>query len=62
MIQEVTVDGICVLSKSGPFKREWMNRFPWRRRKNNDYELHVKDNGMEVRLGEKTIWGVTVAR
>ena len=62
LIQEVTVDGICVLSKSGPFKREWMNRFPWRRRKNNDYELHVKDDGMEVRLGEKTIWGVTVAR
>ena len=54
--------GIFVPSKSGPFKKEWMNRFPWRRGKNNDYELHVKDDGMEVRLGEKTVWGVTVTR
>ncbi|CAN0071047.1 unnamed protein product [Laminaria digitata] len=56
---EVSVDGTCVLSKSGPFKREWMNRFPWRRRKNNDYQLHVKDDGMEVRLGGKRVWGVS---
>ena len=56
------MDGIFVPSKSGPFKKEWMNRFPWRRGKNNDYELHVNDDGMEVRLGEKTVWGVTVTR
>ena len=62
MTQEVTVDGICVLSKSVPFKREWMNRFPLRRGKNDDYKLHVKDDGMEVHLGEKTIWGVPVTR
>ena len=62
LTQEVTVDGICVLSKAGPFKREWMIRFPRRRGQNNDYELHVKDDRIEVRLGKKTIWGVTVER
>ena len=59
LTQEVTLDGACVLEKSGPYKREWMNRFPWRRRKDSDYQLHVQDDGMEVRLGERTIWGVT---
>ena len=55
------MDGICVLSKSGPYRREWMNRFPWRRRKDDDYELFVTEEGMEVHLREKTIWGVTAA-
>ena len=52
------MDGTRVLSRSGRFSREWMNRFPWRRRKNNSYELHVEDDGMEVRLGEKVVWGL----
>ena len=56
----MTVDGICVLSKSGPYKREWMNRFPWRWRKDSAYELFVNEEGVEVHLGEKKIWGVTV--
>lgn len=55
------MDGSCVLSKSGRFKREWMNRFPWRRSKNQNYELRVEGDRMEVRLGEKTTWGVTAS-
>lgn len=30
-----------------------------RKRKSNDYKLHVVDDGVEVRLGGKTVWGVT---
>ena len=59
--QDVTVDGICVLSKSGPYKREWMNRFPWRRRKDDGYELYVTEEGIEVQLEEKKVWGVSAA-
>lgn len=53
------MDGTRVLSKSGRFSREWMNRFPWRWSRNMSYELHVKDDGIEVRLGERVLWGVT---
>ena len=38
-----------------------MNRFPWRRSKNQNYELRVEGDRMEVRLGEKTTWGVTAS-
>lgn len=56
--QEVTVDGTKVLSKSGRHKHEWRNRLRWRRKKSEDYELHVVEDGIEVRLGEKTVWGI----
>lgn len=57
--QEVTVDGIKVLSRSGPHSYEWRNRLRWMRDKREDYELHVMEDGVQVRLGEKTVWGVT---
>lgn len=53
------MDGTCVLSKSGRRKIDWMNRFPWRRSKNEGYTLEVEGDRMEVRLGDKKIWGVT---
>ena len=58
--QKVTVDGVCVLSKSGKYRWEWLNRFPWRRRRSSDYEVSATPDGMEVTLGGKLIWGATV--
>lgn len=53
------MDGVKVLSKSGRHKREWRNRLRWVRDKSEDYELHVVEDGLEVRLGKRTVWGVT---
>ena len=58
-LQTVTVDGTTVLSKSGQFKWEWLNRLPWTRPKDDGYEVHATETGMEVRLGERTVWGIT---
>eukprot|EP00904_Undaria_pinnatifida_P008313 jgi/Undpi1/4611/HiC_scaffold_18.g07965.m1 len=56
---KVTVDGTTVLSKSGKMAWDWMNRLPWTRPRDDGYEVHVTDVGIEVRLGERKIWGVT---
>ena len=52
------MDGTTVLSKSGPYTWDWLNRRPWTRPTDDGYELHVTDDGMEIRLGEETVWGV----
>ena len=56
------MDGLKVASRSGSNKRERVNRFPWRRRKNKDYELYVTEEGFEVKLGERRIWGIAANR
>ena len=56
------MDGLKVASRSGSNKREWVNRFPWRRRKNKDDELYVTEEGFEVKLGERRIWGIAANR
>lgn len=61
LTQRTTMDGECVLAKSGRHKWEWLNRSPWRRRKDERYEVHVVEDGLEVRLGERTVWGATSA-
>lgn len=47
------------MSRSGPHSWEWMNRFSFRK-KNPGYELHIIENGVEVRLDSKKVWGVTL--
>lgn len=53
------MDGTKVLCKSGPHNCEWLNRIRWVRDKSEHYELHVVEDGIQVRLGEITVWGVT---
>ena len=55
-LQDVTVDGTVVLSKSGPHRWDWVNRF--HRPKDEGYKLHVTDTGIEIRLEEQAVWGV----
>lgn len=55
------MDGTCVSKRSGRHSREWMNNFPWRRRKSNEYEICATKDGIEVCLEGKTIWGVAAA-
>ena len=58
--QKVTVDELCVLSKSEKYRWEWLNRFPWKRRRSSEYEVSATPDGMRVTLGDKLIWGATV--
>eukprot|EP00904_Undaria_pinnatifida_P008318 jgi/Undpi1/4616/HiC_scaffold_18.g07970.m1 len=55
---KVTVDGTNVLSKSGRFAFDWMNHLPWQRPTDDGYEVHVVQDGIEVRLGERVVWGM----
>eukprot|EP00904_Undaria_pinnatifida_P008324 jgi/Undpi1/4621/HiC_scaffold_18.g07975.m1 len=55
---KVTVDGTNVLSKSGRLAFDWMNHLPWQRPTDDGYEVHVVQNGIEVRLGERVVWGM----
>ena len=67
IIQEAFVDGIKVISESG---RRYENEMKMkmtnplkafsRRRKSEDYELHVVGDGIEVRLGEELVWALRV--
>lgn len=52
------LDGAKVLSKSGPHKKEWKNKFRVPRKKSQDYALHAVEGGFEVRFDGKRIWGV----
>lgn len=56
----MSVDGTTVLSRSGSCKWEWVNRFPWRWSKNENYELYVTEDGFDVKLGERRVWGLKV--
>ena len=56
------MDGLKVAPRSGSNKRECVNRFPWRRRNNKDYELYVTEEGFEIKLGERRIWGIAANR
>ena len=63
IIQEVFVDGIKVISESGYIYEDGMRmkttnplKAFWRRRKSEDYELHVVGDGIEVRLGNRMVW------
>ena len=58
-VQQATVDGTMVLSKSGRLAWDWMNRLPWMRPRDEGYQVHVTDAGIEVRLEEKAVWGIT---
>lgn len=55
------MDNKCVISKAGHRRLEWMNRFPWQRRKDDGYELRATGDGLEVKRGGKTIWGLTAS-
>ena len=57
-LQKATVDGATVLSKSGRLEPDWMNRLPWMRPTDEGYQVHVTESGMDVRLGERTVWGI----
>ena len=59
-MQEMSLDGTSVLAKPGPSKRGRMKRFPWRRRKSTDYQLHVNDDGVEVHLEDRAVLEDTV--
>ncbi|CAN0216717.1 unnamed protein product [Laminaria digitata] len=56
---KVTGDGTPVLAKLGNHRWKFLNRFPWRRPRNDGYEVHVADSGIEVQPRGKTIWGIT---
>ena len=36
-----------------------MNRLPWKRPRDEGYQVHVTDAGIEVRLVEQAVWGIT---
>ena len=56
-LQQGTVDGTIALSKFGRHAWDWVNRF--NRPRDNGYELHDTDQGIEVHLQERTVWGIT---
>lgn len=60
-MQTVTIDGAPVLSRSGPHKREWLNKFRFRRAKSQQYEMHPTDEGFEVKLMGRVIWSLQAA-
>ncbi|CAM9704917.1 unnamed protein product [Pylaiella littoralis] len=57
----VTIDGAPVLTNSGPHKSEWRNKFPFRRARSQSYEMHPTEDGFEVTLEGRVIWGVQAA-
>lgn len=73
-VQEAFVDGVKVISESGrkyevkPQKKKWFTNplkalkaaFA-RRKKSNEYELHVVEDGIEIRLGKELVWAIRVA-
>lgn len=61
--QEVTCDGVKLISKSGPYRWEWVNRasrLPRGRKRSDKYELRVAVDGFDVRLGQEKVWGMAL--
>lgn len=58
-VQEVTVDGSCVLSKSGSHRWEWLNKLKCRRN-SSGYCIRVVETGMEVQVRNEKVWGVAL--
>lgn len=58
--QEVIVGGRNVLSRSGPRSIDFFNRFPFARRRKDsvEYEVYATDEGMEIRLEGRRVWGI----
>lgn len=66
--QEAFVDGVKVFSESGrkheKKRNKWLRnplKYLTKRRKSKDYELHVVEDGMEVRLDNEVVWAIGVA-
>ena len=64
------MDGIKVISESGrkyevkPEKKKWLQnplKALGKRKKSEEYELHVVADGIEMRLGEEVVWAIGVA-
>lgn len=54
------MDGRNVISRSGPRTIDFFNRFPFakRRKDSGKYEVHVTEEGLDVRSEGRHVWGI----